>query len=134
MLASQEHFGKIEGPPTTSPTTPTSKPLLEITNTVMSTIGFVPRAIGSAVVDTFRSRNTRAAAAAAKETSTEQVTPKSAIASSSSSPMPAESDAEVRKLREKVAAMAAEDVPSLTLKELHLALHDYRQLLITKTN
>lgn len=46
-----------------------SKPLAElnsVASSVISTIGFVPRAIGSAVVDTFRSRSNRAS----KEAST----------------------------------------------------------------
>lgn len=41
-----------------------TRPLAELNSmatTVINTIGFVPRAIGSAVVDTFRSRSSRAA-------------------------------------------------------------------------
>lgn len=62
-----------------------SKPLAElnsVASSVISTIGFVPRAIGSAVVDTFRSRSNRAS----KEASPLPRLSVSAAPSSSSSP------------------------------------------------
>ncbi|PJF17970.1 hypothetical protein PSACC_02277 [Paramicrosporidium saccamoebae] len=109
MLASQDALSKEP------------KPLSDVASTFMNTIGFVPRAIGSAVVDTFRSRSSRASSAAAS---------KEVSAGASPATEPANFAAlhpEIRRLREKV--LATDDIRSLSLGEIQQIIQDYRNLL-----
>lgn len=83
----------------------------EIASSFISTIGFVPRAIGHAVVDTFKARSARSASI--------QPLP----------PIPEAGEDRLRQVREAVlqdAIMPAE----LTAEQLETVLRDYKRLLL----
>lgn len=148
MLASQENLTAYT--PSIGLASPTgSRPLAELNSmatTVINTIGFVPRAIGSAVVDTFRSRSSRASQTASKD-------PSLGSSPATLAPLPAKSkiaDAynhtslvgsfltrmfslapsrpEIAKIREKMATI--DSFEDLSVRELNIIVEDYRGILI----
>lgn len=104
-----------------------SKPLTDIASSFMYTIGFVPRAIGGALADTFRSR-------AAKQTSASTSTMGSASMSMTARVEDATKldiippiDEELVELRKKIGTL--QDWRSLNLREVELVIEDYRRIL-----
>lgn len=122
LSTTREDLSSMERMPSndtkSGPTSPSSLPRQTLTElnsmatTVINTIGFVPRAISSAVVDTFRSRSTRTSASPLDGGKAESVAPETA------------------RLRKKVVSLKSTDsLEDLSLKEIRLIIDDYRKLL-----
>lgn len=137
MLASKDDLRIVEKS-TLGDKTATTSPLVEfnsVASSFINTIGFVPRAIGSAVADTFRSRNTRiqgpdlakssmvasSSLPPSKSQSAEPVTP--------STTLPEDIKNLRRKFTEKGITDFKEAKDNLTLKEIDLMIEDYINLL-----
>jgi hypothetical protein len=108
-----------------------TKPSNDFTSSFINTIGFVPRAIGSAVVDTFRSRSGRMSLRPPEGV---RAAPTSAISSPAAvtTSQTTEVDLEVKKVRERVQTL--DRVDELSLKEVRIILQDYKDLLSRSVN
>lgn len=106
-----------------------SSDINSMASSFINTIGFVPRAIGSAVADTFRSRSSAAQAASREKLFS------SPDARRRGSVLPVGDDAsvavplEIHELRKKIVALSPQQTGGITLHEMELVIEDYRRLL-----
>lgn len=141
MLASQDDL-LLGGAPLTTQAggrTQTSAPatiapspsadLNSMASSFINTIGFVPRAIGSAVADTFRSRSSASQTVPKEKSfSTTDTQRRSSLLSIGGDTLLAV-PSEIRDLRKKVTTLPHRQIGSITLREIELIIEDYRRLL-----
>lgn len=119
--------------------TQSQQPLSDMASSFINTIGFVPRAIGSAVADTFRSRsqasigpNSTCVDGRRGSSSAATTTPSSdqRRISSAASLVVHNVSAEVKSLRKKIYNCSSKDLEhSVSVAELSMLLADYKVLL-----
>lgn len=106
-----------------------SSDLNSMASSFINTIGFVPRAIGSAVADTFRSRSSASQAATKEKISPAVDTRRRSSFLSIGGETLLAVPAEVRELRKKVTTLPPKQIGGITLREIELIIEDYRRFL-----
>lgn len=125
LAASQEDLQKMDALAIPPSAKSTSSEINSMTSTLLNTIGFVPRAIGSAVADTFRSR-----AAASKKDEISPGLSKTSMAIALEAYWEGASEP-IKAVRRRLRTMEStpQQLKTLTLQEVELLLDDYQKIL-----